>query len=414
MQGLLDTPAEFNRRIAKADRARVLVQKDNIIFRMVSDLAQLAEYKRLTADRLLEGQSLPSIERARKQLERDEQYIQGLIEACGMLREILSETVSRFEVAIAKGSGGGHRMKVIGAILADFESGPLGTSSRLADPLGNETVLRRTVIRVTQVAGLASIHVLVPTHQKAQAQQLLQGLPAIVQGADWPPAPHRDLVATTRKWALHNWRGGIGGACAIDETFHAAGLRALATMVQADGVMVVPAHAAMLSVDLSRQMLAHFQEHGRLYRMTFAQSPPGLTPLFVSAALLADLEQAGYPPGAILAYNPASPEPDPIGKPICYQVPTPVACTAGRLLADTGESFALCRSAIEALGEQLAADPVALCQFVAKHAATHVPPLPAELEVELTTQDALPATPLRRAAPQSLPGDHSTGRSWRR
>lgn len=100
LQKLLDRPAEFNKRIARADRARVLVQKDSVILRMVSDLAQLAEYRRLTADRLLEGQTLPDVERARKQLERDEAYNQGLVEACGVLRGILQETVKRFEAAM--------------------------------------------------------------------------------------------------------------------------------------------------------------------------------------------------------------------------------------------------------------------------------------------------------------------------
>lgn len=109
LQKLVDRPAEFNRGIARADRARILVQKDKLILRMVSDVAQLAEYRRLTADRLLEGQTgLPPTERARKQLQRDEEYNQGLIESCGLLRGILEEVVRRFDAAMDRQIQGGR------------------------------------------------------------------------------------------------------------------------------------------------------------------------------------------------------------------------------------------------------------------------------------------------------------------
>jgi len=104
---LLDRgPTEFNRGIAKADRARVLAHKDKRIIRMVGDLAQLAEYRRLTADRALEGQDLPDVERARRQLRRDKAYNQGLIEAGENLREVFEATLKRFDDAIARGRRG--------------------------------------------------------------------------------------------------------------------------------------------------------------------------------------------------------------------------------------------------------------------------------------------------------------------
>lgn len=286
-------------------------------------------------------------------------------------------------------------MKVIAAILADLEVSPIGTRSRLADSLAGQSVLRRAATRTLQVAGLDSVHVIVPAAQHARAQDLLKALPLQLHPVNWSPAPHQQLIAVTRKWALDNWRGGLGGACAMDESFHAAGLRTLAEAVHAEGVMIVPAHAALLNVDLSQRMLEHFQEHGSQYRMTFAQSPPGLTPVLVTLPLLVDLQQAGYPPGTILAYSPAAPEPDLVGKPICYQVPTTVACTAGRLLADTAEALAMCAAAFESLGEDLVADSLALCKFVTEYRWRHVSPVPAELEIELTTQDAMPNTTLR-------------------
>jgi hypothetical protein len=100
---LLDrSVAEFNRTIAKADRARILAHKDKIIMQMVSELAQLAEYRRMTADRLLEGEDLPEVERARRQLQRDLAYNQGLIEAADKLREIFEGALERFDIAISR------------------------------------------------------------------------------------------------------------------------------------------------------------------------------------------------------------------------------------------------------------------------------------------------------------------------
>ncbi len=102
--------AAFNRLIAKADRARVRAHKDQAIMRMVSDLAQLAEYRRLTADRLLEGQEdLGEIERAHRQLQRDMAYNQGMVEAGDNLREALQTAVKRFDAAIVRHEGGQGR-----------------------------------------------------------------------------------------------------------------------------------------------------------------------------------------------------------------------------------------------------------------------------------------------------------------
>ncbi len=98
--------SEFNRAIAKADRARILAHKDKTIMQMVSEMAQLAEYRRLTADRLLEGQDISEVERARKQLQRDKAYNEGLIEAAAALRAIFQGALERFDAAIAHAGGG--------------------------------------------------------------------------------------------------------------------------------------------------------------------------------------------------------------------------------------------------------------------------------------------------------------------
>ena len=119
--------AEFNRAIAKADRARILAHKDKTIMQMVSELAQLAEYRRMTADRLLEGEDLPEVERARRQLQRDLAYNQGLIEAAEQTAGDLRRGAAAVRRRHRPRASGGGPMKAIAVILADLQHSPLGT-----------------------------------------------------------------------------------------------------------------------------------------------------------------------------------------------------------------------------------------------------------------------------------------------
>jgi hypothetical protein len=288
-------------------------------------------------------------------------------------------------------------MKTIAVILADLQRSPVGTRSRLCDPLVGAPVLRRTVIRALEIEGIGSVHVLAGATEVARVRDLLSGLPAMVNEAGVQESPHAELVRTARKWALDNWRGGIASACSFDESFHAAALQAVARAAGADAVMAVPAHAALLSPPLASAMLEHLRGPGKDYRFVFSQSPPGLTPILLTREILEELVPAGYPPGVLLAYKPTAAEPDLVAKPCCYQAPTTVVTAWGRLLADTDESFVLCQAVLQELGEQRAADPVEVCRFLGTRRQQYVPPLPCELEVELTTQGSLPRTRLRPA-----------------
>jgi hypothetical protein len=290
-------------------------------------------------------------------------------------------------------------MKAIAVILADLQHSPLGTRSRLCDALAGVPVLRRTVMRALEVKGVDSVHVLARAAELTRVRDLLAGLPAIVNEADVVEPPHAELVRTARKWALDNWRGGIAGSCSFDESFHAAALQAVAHAAGADAVMAVPAHAALLSPSLATAMLEHLCGPGKDFRFVFSQSPPGLTPILLTAEILAELASAAYPPGVLLAFKPSAAEPDLVAKPCCYQVPTAVVTAWGRLLADTDGSFTSCQAALQDLGEDRAADPIEVCRFLGRHRQQHLPPLPCELEIELTTSAPLPATRLRPAGP---------------
>jgi hypothetical protein len=109
MTGLLDRPAEFDRRIIRVDELRCLVEQRGRIFRMVSDVSQQAEIQKISADRRLAfdrsraergGGAMEDVERARRQLERDARFVEALLEGCDVLEKILSEALRRADALI--------------------------------------------------------------------------------------------------------------------------------------------------------------------------------------------------------------------------------------------------------------------------------------------------------------------------
>jgi len=103
MTTLLDNPREFNRRIADVDALRMEVRAQDHAYRLVSAVSQLAELQRYSADRRLELADVDSKARAKRQLERDIQFVESIIEGTEVLDEILSESLERFDAAIAGG-----------------------------------------------------------------------------------------------------------------------------------------------------------------------------------------------------------------------------------------------------------------------------------------------------------------------
>jgi len=105
LTGLLDDPPAFNRRLKEVDRLRAEVRRQDHTYRMLSAVSQLAELQRYSADRRLELAGVEGKARAKGQLERDIRFVEAVIEGAKVLREILEESLARFDAAI--GSGGG-------------------------------------------------------------------------------------------------------------------------------------------------------------------------------------------------------------------------------------------------------------------------------------------------------------------
>lgn len=295
-------------------------------------------------------------------------------------------------------------MKTIATIAVDLARSPLGTRSRLADDLCGKPVFRRTVERVLNADRIAEIHLLTPTDQGPAVANLLAGLPLqtdasdalariTILSVDCPPS-YSPLVRAGRIWGLDGWRGGIGGLCAFDEDFNAAAVALAASRALAGTVISIPAAACLINPELIDAMIDHYETIAAGFRMTFAQTPPGLSGIVLHRELLDELAAANHPPGMILLYHPERAFADLAGKEPCYRPPSEVIEARGRLIADTERSVRRLRELIEAGADDW--DAARIGRWLLDRAERHVDPIPQEIEIELTTEDRLPEPSLLR------------------
>jgi spiro-SPASM protein len=274
-------------------------------------------------------------------------------------------------------------MKLIAVIPVDLECSPLGTKSRFAADVAGQTILTRTVRQVARAEQVDDLFVVCPVEQESRCRELLGDAPGAVRGHSAGPPPYHRLVRTARKWALDGWRGGIGGASLIDEYTHTAVVAALAAQESADAVVVIPGPAPLIDPALIDACVDHFCTVSEDTRLTFAQTPPGLSPFIFQTALLAELAEKQVPPGWTLTYKPDHPESDPAFRRCCYQASQVLRHAAGRLVADTDRAV---ETITDYLNEHEYVGAEHVAGWLMKREAQSVPRLPREVEIELTTE----------------------------
>jgi hypothetical protein len=295
-------------------------------------------------------------------------------------------------------------VRFIAATIADLETTPLGTRSRLADTLdtahaepplrgrGADNILRRTVARAAAIDGIASVLVACPRAQARPCAALLADAPARVVAMDLPPPPWTELVRIARKWALDSWRGGIAGSTCFDEYADMGALCALLDVETADGVLVFPPAAPLLDVRLGARMLAHRSAAAHEMRVVFTQAPPGVAGLLLDASLIRELAEKRIPPGWAFSYKPDAARKDLIFEDCCVDVPAALRHATGRLIADTDRSIERVRAV---LARDADPDAETLGRALQAWESSFLPDVPRELEIELTTDDPYPETLLR-------------------
>ena len=291
-------------------------------------------------------------------------------------------------------------MKTIAILDADLDETPLGTRSRLAQPLAEVPILTRTVQRLLRCQQVAEVVLTFPQAQAPAVEALLSGTKVTLHPRPVGAPPYRSLVRTARKWSLNAWRGGLGGSNSFDEYFDVQGCATLAAEHQAHAVMTLQPGAALLDPVLADAMVKHAERHAEEVRMTFAQAPPGLVPTILQTALCQELATNRVPPGWTLAYKPETPALDLAFKPCCFGVSGPIRHSSGRLTADTSRSIRAMEALIEAGAD---GDAESVARWLLEREASTPEPLPREVEIELTTEDPIPETPLRPRGAQVPP-----------
>jgi hypothetical protein len=289
-------------------------------------------------------------------------------------------------------------MNIVGAVFADFVTAPCGNPSQLRTELGGRTILAHTLRRLMHVEGLTRRCLFVRPRDRTVATHALDnaGFADRIElvPLDTAPRNRRTLLTAARKWNLESWRGGLLGSTWFDEYIDPQAAGMLLNYCKCDALFCLDGHQPVFDPALASAMLAHAQANEHESKLTFAQTPPGLSGVVVRREALTDVLEYNVPLGLLLSYRPELAQPDPINRSACFHPPSEVAQTAARLTGDTRRSRELIALALEELGEDATA-AAALCAWLRTAEHDRAGPLPVEVELELTTADPLPRTTLR-------------------
>lgn len=288
-------------------------------------------------------------------------------------------------------------MHVIATMTADLETTPLGTQSRLANELHGIPVLRRTVERVARAKRVDVIFVICPEAQYDRCCALIAGTGATVCKQVGPSPAWSKLVQAGRKWSLDGWRGGIGGTTHFDEYVCCSLISGLLRAENADAVLAVSPAAPLFDPGFADRMIEHLEHIREDTRIVFAQTPPGISGVVLTAPLVKELADQNIPIGWVLNYKPDTPIKDLIFEQCCFEVPTAVRHASGRLVADTVRSF---ETLVDLLRDHPDPDMVTVGEWLIDRDACYVQPFPREVEIELTTDDPYPDAVLRPRGPR--------------
>jgi hypothetical protein len=99
LKELTGDPARFNKRLVRVDELRTKVQYRSRGYRIVNAASQMIEFRRFSADRRIGASDARGIERAKRQLERDIEFVTGVRDGAREVEPILRESLERMAAA---------------------------------------------------------------------------------------------------------------------------------------------------------------------------------------------------------------------------------------------------------------------------------------------------------------------------
>ncbi len=95
LKGLTKDPARFNKRMARVDELRVKVQQESRAYEIVNAYSQLGELRRYSADRRTNAQQIDDVERAKRQIARDLDFMRDIRDNAAEIKPVLEEALAR-------------------------------------------------------------------------------------------------------------------------------------------------------------------------------------------------------------------------------------------------------------------------------------------------------------------------------
>ncbi len=283
-------------------------------------------------------------------------------------------------------------MNAIALIPTDVNRNWLGLSARLNEKLGDDNVLQHTVRRA---AAVRQVNKIVLVHPKDQdPMPLLENRKFDKPVSAFPVNGSLSNVnmqhwIAARKWALANWRGGLGNACCYDEILPTNPLVEALHANHGEAAFIIRCDWCLFDVDYAQEQLAMHLKHPDAYKLTFTQAPPGLSGIATSLTVLEQIAENNGSFAQILGYNPYKPVIDPIGREPNHPIPPSVRDCYRRFIYDTPRSVKLIRDMAKHMGESFktacATDVTNACREVEANAPRNgLSRLPQQVTLELT------------------------------
>jgi hypothetical protein len=101
LKELTHAPEKFNRRLERVDELRAKIHQESRAYQIVNASTQLVEFRRFRADRVLSLLDTDDVDRAKRQLERDIDFIGGVRDGALEVAPMLEAALERIEERLA-------------------------------------------------------------------------------------------------------------------------------------------------------------------------------------------------------------------------------------------------------------------------------------------------------------------------
>jgi hypothetical protein len=363
-----------NRLITKVDGLGKQAVEESAYW-LVQYINQTGQFNRFRADRAIHiDPSLSSLEKQKKEIERDIINVRWLADAADHVAELLDGAAASLPLGGRAGVGlaGGPTpsltptaqsndtkpaLNIRALVLVNPDTGALGNARDLARPfLLGLNPLQMTLARLAQCTTLAGAVLLSPD---PAATRRLIGTPPRNFRIDIEPIDPTALhgraksVAAARLWSRHCWRGGIANTSCFDEAFDPALFAHAMERHAIDAAAIVGADWALIDPRLVDDAIARHLDRPDVNQLTFVQAPPGLGAAVISRHAVNELANAASPLatiGGLLGYIPLAPQGDPIAKPSCVITPPHVRDLLVRCVPDSERRRAALAGTLAAFG----------------------------------------------------------------